>query len=363
MNNILIFLLLVLKASTGCFSADSDTIYTPNESKFEWFPLIAYDRDIGLGLGVKGFYLNAMKKSESTDLTLFASTKGERWVRFVFSYPDIELRHHKKYDFAVDLTVDYDLYIRNNFFGVGPNSQFNSRTYYSKEPLDINLTLSRGFTNEFVVKMGIRYKRVNNYNIDKGIYSNPELSVLKSGPASAASFFLNLILDKKDSKMSPHNGFSLEADWENIPLDLNNGLKYSHFLLEIQYYLPVEMLKSVIATRFKTEWLTNNEIPVHFMLSLGGNSTLRGYPQDRFLDKASSLLNTEFRLPIRGRLGAVLGLDIGRVWPSLEKYNFSNWKMNYVTGLRYYMDTFIIRVDLGFSNEFTGVNFNINHIF
>jgi hypothetical protein len=36
---------------------------------------------------------------------------------------------------------------------------------------------------------------------------------------------------------------------------------------------------------------------------------------------------------------------------------------NYVCGLRYYMDTFIVRLDVGLSDETTGLYLNFGHIF
>ncbi|MGA2297911.1 MAG: BamA/TamA family outer membrane protein, partial [FCB group bacterium] len=298
------------------------------------------------------------------------STKGERWFRFVFSIPDFEIRHGTRFDYAIDLSIDYDLYLRNSFFGVGMGSNFNNRSYYSKEPLDINLSMSRGFSETYTGRIGVRYKIVNNYNIDKNIYNNPDLSSLKEGKAERYSYFLTFTYDTKDNRLNPKKGYFIEAEWENSPFVKiqNPELKIQNFVLnrfsfEAQYYYYIEFLKTVFASRFKSEWLSNIDLPVQFLLPIGGNNTLRGFPQDRFLDKAYGLVNSELRFPIWCRLGGILGLDMGRVWSSIEEFSFYNWRITPAVGLRFYMDTFIIRADLGFSNEFTGVNLNINHIF
>jgi len=328
-----------------------DTNATKNVGEFEWFPLAAYDRDIGVGLGLKGFYLNAIGKNESSDATVFASTKGERWFRFVFSIPDFEIRHGTRFDYAIDLSIDYDLYLRNSFFGVGMGSNFNNRSYYSKEPLDINLSMSRGFSETYTGRIGVRYKIVNNYNIDKNIYNNPDLSSLKEGKAERYSYFLTFTYDTKDNRLNPKKGYFIEAEWENSPFVKiqNPELKIQNFVLnrfsiEAQYYYYIEFLKTVFASRFKSEWLSNIDLPVQFLLPIGGNNTLRGFPQDRFLDKAYGLVNSELRFPIWCRLGGILGLDMGRVWSSIEEFSFYNWRITPAVGLRFYMDTFIIRL-------------------
>lgn len=70
--------------------------------KFEFLPLFSYDTDVGLGYGVKGFFLGFLGESESFDVILFNSTKGERWYRLVFSIPDFELRQGKQYPLSLD---------------------------------------------------------------------------------------------------------------------------------------------------------------------------------------------------------------------------------------------------------------------
>ena len=109
--------------------------------------------------------------------------------------------------------------------------------------------------------------------------------------------------------------------------------------------------------------LSGSNLPVQVLLPIGGNNTLRGYPQDRFLDKTSIILNAEIRFPIYWRLGGVFGMDAGKVWSSIGKINLKNWSDNPVFGLRFYMDTFIIRLDVGLGKETTGFYLNFSQTF
>ena len=52
--------------------------------KIEPLPILSYDSNTGFGFGAKAFFLNLLKLRESFDLIIFLSTKGERWLRFVF---------------------------------------------------------------------------------------------------------------------------------------------------------------------------------------------------------------------------------------------------------------------------------------
>jgi hemolysin activation/secretion protein len=91
--------------------------------------------------------------------------------------------------------------------------------------------------------------------------------------------------------------------------------------------------------------------------------TLRGYPQDRFLDKTAAVLNVELRFPIYWRFGGVVGVDAGKAFSSPSLAGFHNWAVNSLVGLRFSMDTFVVRADLGFGKETTGFYLNFGHLF
>ena len=103
--------ILIIVSIAGLFrqinlAAQTDSSLKNNE--WEAFPIINYDSDAGFGYGGKGFLYNFLNGKESFDLTLYNSTRGERWYRFVFSITDIQRRQGKKYPIAFDLTADYD---------------------------------------------------------------------------------------------------------------------------------------------------------------------------------------------------------------------------------------------------------------
>jgi hypothetical protein len=75
------------------------------------------------------------------------------------------------------------------------------------------------------------------------------------------------------------------------------------------------------------------------------------------------VLNAEFRFIVYKRLGAIAGLDAGMVDDHFAGLFKQYLHKNYVAGLRYYMDTFVVRLDIGFSEETTGLFLNFGHIF
>jgi len=95
--------------------------------------------------------------------------------------------------------------------------------------------------------------------------------------------------------------------------------------------------------------LFGKDLPAQVLLPLGGNTSLRGSPQDRYLGKSAVLANAELRFPLVWRLNGVLGLDAGKVWSSLAAVDFRGWDVNPTVGLRFIMKTFVVRFDVGFA--------------
>ncbi len=333
------------------------------KSRIDPFPIVSYDSDIGFGYGAKIFLLDQLKAGESFDLTLFHSSKGERWYRFVFSLPDFELRQGKIYPLALDLVIDYDKYIKNNFFGIGNESGYGDREIYTREPLDIDLTLSRGFSRRLVGQLGFRYKTVRNFNFSPGSRLRELPPALNAGRADCTSVFSNWRFDSRDSFINPASGLVLQGELEWAPRSALGNVAFVRSAFWVQAYTTLFFPKTVLALRLGAQELFGKDLPAQFLLPLGGNTSLRGSPQDRYLGKSAVLANAELRFPLIWRLGGVLGLDAGRVWSSLADFDLRGWAVNPTVGLRFIMNTFVVRFDVGFGREYTGVYFNFGHLF
>lgn len=334
-----------------------------SRASIEPLPILSYDTDTHLGYGAKLFLYDILKAEESFDFVLFNSTKGERWYRMVFSIPDFESREGTEYPLAFDLTFDYDKWLKNNFFGIGNRSSYADGEQYSREPIEFDMTLSRGFSPSFVGQLNIRHENIRDFNFKNGSRLETLLPALNSGNVSFSSVELILRYDSRNSFINPSRGVVLQSETEYSP---RWGLGNTSFVREagwFQYYSVLFFPTTVLAIRLGVQQVIGDNIPVQVMSSIGGTNNLRGYPQDRFLDKADGLANVELRFPIFWRFGGVLGADAGKVWPSLSNVDVSRWPFNPVAGLRLYMDNYVVRADLGFGSEGTGFYFNFGQLF
>jgi len=334
---------------------------SPQTHKWENFPIAAYDSDTGFGFGAKSFLLDRFRTRESIDLTLYASTLGERWARLVVSHPDFSLRQGALNPLSLDVKIEYDRMIRNHFFGLGNRSNSSDKETYNKEPLLVEVTGGHGFTKSFSIKLGGRYRCiVDSREKPGGLLES--LGTPSVGRVAYGAGFLGVQYDTRDSFLRPQRGWVLEGEVENAPGHVGTGRMYTRWDTTFRRFIPLKCLHSVLAFRLRFQGLDHRDLPVQTLLSLGGGSSLRGFAQDRFLDTALALSNAEMRLPIYKRLGGVVGCDAGKVWDSFSKADLERWAVNSVMGLRLYMQTFTVRVDVGLSREGMGLYLNFDQV-
>lgn len=343
-------------------SGDVKYFHSLTRSSIEPFPILMYDTDIGFGYGAKVFFLNCIGYSESFDLLAFNSSKGERWYRFSFSMPDMEARQGKIYTLAIDFIGDYDKLIKNSFFGIGNTSDYDECEHYTEETIDLNLSVNRGFSDLLVGEFGTRYKSVSNFNMEPDGRLRKIYQDNSDSNASAFSLFGIIRYDSRNSLINPSKGIVILAEYEtSLKLNTKNS-SFRKLGLSLQNYNELLFPGWIFASRIAVKTMIGN-IPIPLFLSLGGNNTLRGYPQDRFIDKSILLFNGEIRFPLIWRFGGLLGVDAGKVFHSFSELDTKNIHNNLTAGLRFYMENFVVRLDTGFSRETMGLYFNFGHIF
>lgn len=353
----------------------------PRGKKIGWsaLPIAMYDTDTGFGYGAKGYVRNVFQHNESFDLILFNSTRGERWYKLEFSLPDRELRQRKKYPLGLDLKLEYDKWIKASFFGVGGGSEFTDREYYTKEPFEILLTLTKPFNRYLNAQIGLRFKHVSVYNYSD-IGQLCDLVWIQDSEKAWLSNLANISWDTRDSFINPSRGMILQYELESnylqdffqndfdpnksLEFAWGNGFHFTRNTVTAQYYTVLWYPKTVLALRLQGAYqFFGDNSAFHAMLPLGGGTTLRGYPQDRFLDNTIVLGNAEIRFPLWKGLGGILGFDAGGAADNPSALKLSKIASNPVLGLRYYMNDFVVRADVGFGSETTGFYFNFGHAF
>lgn len=349
----------------GGLYAGTEESSTEVKKSLSVFPILMYDTDIGFGYGGKARLVNFLSVNESFDFILFNSTEGERWYIFTFSIPDTEIRQGKKYSLSFDLSAEYDKYLNYYFYGTGADSREDDQTAFTYEKKELFLRLGRGFSSRFVVDVGYFFRNIYYFDVEEDRPFTDALEAVGEQFSPFVSFVVRY--DTSDSQIHPKKGFRLifQSDVASELLG-NKNASFYRLTLDFRKYFLLFGQRDVLAFRTLVQNISGEEIPLFEMSVLGGGSemtAMRGYSLNRFVDNGKFLINAEYRFPLWKSLGGNIFLDGGLVWPSWSEIDLNKVKVDVGWGLRYYLRNFVVRFDMGFSDEGTGIYFNFGHVF
>jgi len=142
---------------------------------------------------------------------------------------------------------------------------------------------------------------------------------------------------------------------------LDEGADYWRFGADLQRFVRIGHGPRVIVGRVVAEAVTGSldEVPFTQLPRLGGKTLLRGYPLDRFRDRAAALGSIEYAWDVSRELSASTFVDAGRVFPSLYDLDVDGLRVGYGVALEAHSSrTFLIRASIASSID-GGVFFDI----
>lgn len=360
---IFVFFLFMVIPKNVYPAIDKETKDT--EKSLSAFPYLMYDTDIGVGYGGKAKFVNYLSRKESLDFILFNSSKGERWYVFSFAFPDIEIRQGKKFPLSFDIKAEYDKYKKYSYYGIGADSREENQSDFTLEKKELQLKFGRGFTSRFVIDVSYTFRNIKYNEIKKKRPFTETLQKVGEQFSPFVSFVVRY--DTSDSQIHPKKGFRFLFQNDIAAKFLGNkNARFQRLTLDFRKYTLLFGQKDVLAFRVLIQKIGGKEIPLFEYSVLGGGSELtamRGYKLNRYIDKGKFLLNAEYRFPIWKKLGGNVFFDGGCLWPSLSNINLNKTVVDIGWGLRYYLQNFVVRFDMGFSEEGMGIYFNFGHIF
>ncbi|MDG4945703.1 metallophosphoesterase [Weeksellaceae bacterium KMM 9713] len=310
------------------------------------FPALGYNPDNGIMIGpsltytVNNFEQNPFSQKHQAQLKFFTATEGVE-VSYLGEFARV------LGDANLILEGLYQSpYYSKNFFGYGMNSVYNDEV-----ALDYNRTL----VEEFRFKPSLKLQKQNGQFYQLGLsYQSMELDktanrfVSETDQIEEAAFsqqnfvgvFGRFNYENKDNPVFPSLAMLLnvEAGYKaNLDRD-GHGYTYIHPSLGFSHKL-VPSGDLVLATLFKAQINSTEDIEYYQAASIGGDNGLRGFRNQRFTGKTSFTQSSDLRwkvgslktpiLPIS--FGIYGGFDYGRVW---SDYDISDiWKTSYGGGV------------------------------
>jgi outer membrane protein assembly factor BamA len=251
------------------------------------------------------------------------------------------------------------------FFGFQSTARSEDETNYSDQEMGIDLSLGYRFFDRFKLVAGERLLKVN---IMHGAVAGlpfitdrfPVAAVPGVDGFNVNAQKLSLVYSTLDSPDLPTSGLEARVSVENSAEALGSSANYQGFEAEAKEYIPLQDARYISVLRLACKQTTGRGIPFLERASLGGETTLRGYGLNRFIDNGYLLLNLEERIRLfRWRLFNVLAdwevapfIDFGSVFASLDRANPSSFEFNPGIGVRAVVRPNIVgRIDVGFGKD------------
>jgi hypothetical protein len=319
-----------------------------------WYPRIGgITRGSGFALG-PGYRLHVLDNHVRLDVSAGLSVR-------LYKAFDVRARWLQAWHERAEVWTDYRFedFPQEDFYGTGPDTTEDRRTSYGFRSSDI---VVRGQVKPMPwLRAGVSLGYLNptiGPGRDREFPSIEQLftDISVPGLTSQPNFLHSQVfaeIDYRDAGGNPKNGGFYRGAYGSWNDRTFNLYDFRRFDGNAAQYLPLTRdRKHVISGKVGVSFVNNapgNRVPFYFLPYVGGQDTVRSYPEFRFKDENALWFGGEYRwIPITW-VSAVVFADFGKVAHDWQDINGSDLKHGYGFGVRFHSSrqTFA-KVDFGF---------------
>lgn len=349
------------------------TAFLLHDKKDEVSSLVAPQLNYNENYGITGTIYGAIypRPDRSWEVNLSRSSRVNE---------DYEVRFN---DRRLTRNVDLDAFLyfftdgSARFFGFQSISLKQNETNYGNQ--DMGLTISAGYrlADNFRLVLGERIRKVSivpgavrDLPFIRERFTPREIPGINGFVSHAQRF--GFAFSTLDSPTFPACGGYARITAEFSSKALESSDNYRHYDIEVRGYIPFKDARYITALRGAYNQTLGGNVPFLERSILGGETTLRAYGRNRFIDSSYLLFNIEERIRLfRWRVFNVNAdweiapfVDAGTVVESILKTRSRNIQVNPGIGFRAIVRPNIVgRIDVGFGDEGTAVFVGLGYPF
>lgn len=271
------------------------------------------------------------------------------WRSYKMARGRIELTNLLKSRVAIGSEVKWQDFTQNTYFGSGADSLETDRSEYRFKSLD-----AIAYTNVRPAKwltIGGRAGWLRSPSLlepaGKFRRDHPATADVFPGEAAFARLDqpdymhaeLSVTADTRDRRSYPKDGGLYRASWTRFSDRDGGNFSFQRFETEGAQFLSTRDRQVTLAVRgwlVASDTAEGHDIPFYLMPSLGGNNTLRSFPNFRFHDRHLAVANVELRLALLAHLDTAMFVDAGNVAARMADLDFSRRSIG--VGVRLHSD-------------------------
>jgi outer membrane protein assembly factor BamA len=321
-------------------------------------PQVNHNPNFGVTTSLYGAFYPTSE--QSWELNLSKSTK-------VNEDYEIKLRDNSLLDKKMELNAFVFNFTDGSarFFGFEAKTKRQRETNYADREYGTNLSLGYDLGHHLQLVVGERLRKVY---INEGAVEN--IPFIRSrfnarqvpgiDGFTAHTQRLSIVYNSLDNRDTPTYGGFAKITFEPSFKELGGSVDYHHYEFEAKGFIPLDNARYISVFRFMYSQTLGDRVPFLEQSILGGETTLRGYGRNRFIDNTFLLCNLEERIRLfRWKIFDVTAdwelapfIDLGAVMESIDKARSRNFEFNPGIGFRAVVRPNIVgRVDLGIGRD------------
>lgn len=357
-------------------------------------PVFQYNRNEGYWAGAALPILQSNEKDELLSIYAPFYTHnryvGETVGLYHYGYPSDTSQYSLTADYSTKIQRDIDLTYRNvgvgggrfilagrlnwfknpfrRLFGIGNQTVEGDETSYTSSEALVDLTAGIHFNEDLALMLTEHYHQIR---IAQGVIETLPQATTQFAQltgmegADVLGHKLTARYDTRDKQLITTRG-----TYATISVELNQNFKHPEpsqwvrTVVDARHFIPHYNDQLTFVARFLGDAVNGHHIPFYERPMLGGETTLRAFGQNRFIDNTALVLSFEERIPVRQQklldyvidLEVAPFLDVGRVMSGLSAKDLKDFQVNPGLGLRMLAKPNVVgRFDIAYGRD--GVNF------
>ncbi|HEQ98344.1 MAG TPA: hypothetical protein ENO22_03270 [candidate division Zixibacteria bacterium] len=304
-----------------------------------FYPTGGYNSNAGVKAGI--VYRVKDLLSEEEDFKVKASYSTHDYQTYSLRYkimPQNSIFNEVHFNFS------YRQKPRESFYGIGNRTSDDNEVAFNLENGFMGFGWNHEISSQFSTGVDFSYRILNIYDgqdpsltgsLDS-IQAKFDLSEDELANARVLTVGMNLKYDWRD-----HPGQTTSGGYHALELSYNRGRgqlqDLEYFLASVSLYQFIHIYRQrVLVLNFRTETIGKTDgspdLPFYLRPALGGEESLHGYKEHRFIDNTTMLAAVEYRFPLLQGVDGLLFFEEGRVFDDFSKdFDLKNW--HYSTGI------------------------------
>jgi hypothetical protein len=302
----------------------------PSKIKKDKISFVAYPMAFySAGTGLAGGIASRMLFNEYTDRKIsslsFMGYYTEQGQYSMKLKPEVYLNEEK---YRLSGLVEYK-YKTSSYYGIGNDTALEDEVLFASKFINIQLSAQRMIFPNFY--FGFQYQLAHNRITDSDNLSLIGGSAAQVSDEGISSGFGALItFDTRNNNIYPLSGNLMELSAITYHPYLGSDYPFHSYMIDLCNY---QTLFSNHVLAFQgVAGITLGDPPFYMMNDL--EDTLRGFSNNRFVDKNMFALQAEYRLPLFGRFGMVGFVGLGQVFDELSNFSIGEFIPSAGLGLR-----------------------------